>query len=132
MTAFYEIVPVGVEVPTGELDPLRYQTRAQSSGAAFSGELLAVKLRYKLPDEDTSRLVMHVVEEPARSLASASEDLRFGASVALFGMLLRDSPYRGDANYELVRELAVGALGRDERGYRAEFVDLVALARKLD
>jgi Ca-activated chloride channel family protein len=74
---------------------------------------------------------MHVVEEPARSLARASQDLRFGAAVALFGMLLRDSPYRGDADYELVQELARGALGRDESGYRAEFIRLVALARDL-
>ena len=66
-----------------------------------------------------------------RSLAGASEDLRFGAAVALYGMLLRDSPYHGDADYELVQELARGALGRDESGYRAEFVELVALAREL-
>ncbi len=75
---------------------------------------------------------MHVVEESSRSLANASDDLRFGAAVALFGMLLRDSPYRGDADYELAGELARGAFGRDESGYRAEFVRLVALARELD
>ena len=132
VTAFYEIVPVGVEVSTGDLDPLRYHTPLQSNAAALSGELLTIKLRYKMPDEDTSRLITHVVEEPAHSLAGASEDLRFGAAVALFGMLLRDSPYRNNADYELVRELARGALGRDESGYRAEFVRLVALARELD
>jgi Ca-activated chloride channel family protein len=132
VTAFYEIVPVGVEVPTGDVDPLRYQTGQEPSAAALSGELLSVKLRYKLPNEDASRLFTRVVEEPARPLAGASEDLRFGAAVALFGMLLRDSPYRGDADYELVRELAHGALGRDESGYRAEFVRLVVLARELD
>jgi Ca-activated chloride channel family protein len=132
VTAFYEIVPVGVEVSTGDLDPLRYQTPLQSSAAALSDELLTVKLRYKIPNGDASRLLTHVVEEPARSLVDASEDLRFGAAVALFGMLLRDSPHRGDADYELVRELARGALGRDESGYRAEFIRLVALARELD
>jgi len=132
VTAFYEIVPVGVESPTGELDLLRYQKTPEATAAAVSSELLAVKLRYKKPDEETSRLLTHVVEEPARALAGASEDLRFGASVALFGMLLRDSPYRGDADYELVQKLARGALGRDERGYRAEFIRLVALARELD
>jgi Ca-activated chloride channel family protein len=131
VTALYEIVPVGIKAPTGELGMLRYQAPREATAAAISSELLAVKLRYKRPDEDTSRLLMHVVEEPARSLARASQDLRFGAAVALFGMLLRDSPYRGDADYELVQELARGALGRDESGYRAEFIRLVALARDL-
>jgi Ca-activated chloride channel family protein len=132
VTALYEVIPVDADSPTGTSDPLRYQTAREATGVAFSSELLTVKVRYKKPDDDASQLLSHVVEESAPSYADASEDIRFAAAVAAFGMLLRDSSYRGDADYKLVQQLARGALGRDEGGYRAEFIRLVALARELD
>ena len=86
-----------------------------------------VKLRYKLPDATTSRWLDHVV--PVSRVSSGSTDLRFAAAVAAFGMVLRESEYRGSATLESVIALGRGALGEDEGGYRAEFIKLVEQVR---
>ncbi len=129
VTALYELVPVGVEgtVEVREPGELRYQER--TGDAVRNGpELAFVKLRYKPPTGTTSRLL----EVPVRTPRSkASEDLRFAASVAAFGMLLRDSEHRGTTSYGDVLTLARGALGADPNGYRAEFVRMVEIARRL-
>jgi Ca-activated chloride channel family protein len=132
VTALYEIVPVGVEVDTGGVDPLRYQDDpGGASTPGPSGELAWVKIRYKTPDGDASRKLEHSVASGAHPIAQASETLRFCSAVALFGMLLRDSELRGDGSFDTVRALARDSLGRDEHGYRAEFVSLVARASEL-
>jgi Ca-activated chloride channel family protein len=128
VTALYEVVPVGVEVPTGDVDPLRYQQPAEASGE-HSNELVTVKLRYKQPTGDQSQLLTRTVPSSAGSVASASDDARFSSAVALFGMLLRESPHCAEGSWELAHELARGAVGPDPQGYRSEFVRLVALAR---
>jgi Ca-activated chloride channel family protein len=128
VTALYEVVPKGSgrTEPSGE--PLRYQAAARTtSRSEHGGELMYVKLRYKLPDAKTSRWLDHVI--PASRASSGSTDLRFAASVAAFGMILRESEYRGSATLDSVVELARGALGRDEGGYRADFLKLVEQVR---
>ena len=132
VTALYEIALAGGK---GErLDPLRYGEAAAAEEAAPSGEFAFLKLRYKLPEEDTSRLV----EVP---LASAmldgapnrpSEAFRFAAAVAAFGQLLRGGTYTGGFGYADVEALARDARGSDANGYRSEFLSLVQLAGSLN
>lgn len=142
VTALYEIVPAGVEIDLPDVDPLKYQTSIAETGstdetssgltpAAQTGELMTVKLRYKDPDGDTSRLIEVAVTDAGLALADASEDFAFAAAVASFGMLLRGSQYIPDLTYEAVVELAEASLGQDAHGYRAEFVDLVDRAIQL-
>ena len=92
---------------------------------------MTVKLRYQPPGGGKSRKLERVVRGSGLSLAAASESARFASAVALFGMLLQDSEHTGKGDYALVRRLAREALGPDERGERAEFVRLVALAEEL-
>ena len=121
VTALYEIVPKGSRDRATPSEPLRYQTVATTAGP--DDELLYVKLRYKLPDASASRWLDHVI--PSSRPGNGSEDFRFAASVAAFGMILRDSEYRGSATLDDVLALARGGLGEDEGGYRREFVKLV-------
>ena len=108
VTALYEIVPAGA--------------------AAAAGDLLTVKLRYKAPEGDTSRLLEVRVAEGA---GGDSEDARFAAAVAAFGMLLRGSEYKGEASFGQVLELARAGRGQDQGGTRAEFIRLVETAQAL-
>lgn len=93
--------------------------------------LADVALRYKQPDGDTSRLVETTVVDSGAAFADASSDMRFAASVAGFGMLLRGSSHKGDWSYASVLETAKGAVGDDADGYRREFVGLVEQAQKI-
>jgi Ca-activated chloride channel homolog len=131
VTALYEIVPVGasLEGTGGDLDDLKYQTVRPRSGVS-SDEWLTVQLRYKEPDGTTSRLLTHPVRV-RRPSAEPSGDFRFAAAVAAFGLVLRESEYRGTATLDQVLQLARGAEGRDPDGERAEFVRLVESARLL-
>jgi Ca-activated chloride channel family protein len=131
VTALYEVVPVGVPIPTSDVDALKYQTPRAPSAAAATGELMTVKLRYKPPTGSKSQLVSVPVQDHRTPLARTTDDFRFSAAVAAFGMLLRDSEHRGDASYEMVRGLARGAQGHDPFGYRREFVGLVSKAARL-
>jgi Ca-activated chloride channel family protein len=131
VTALYEIVPAGQEVDLPGVDPLKYQKPMEKTGAAASGELFTLKLRYKEPDGETSKLIERPVTDIGESWAEASDDFRFAAAVAGFGMLLRDSPHKGKATYDSILELAGKALGEDPRGYRKELLDLVSAAGKL-
>ncbi len=133
VTALYEIVPAGEPVPvTGEVDELRYQTPAALITAGeVADELLTLKLRYKQPDGDTSTLMQMPIMDKDVGFAQASADFRFAAAVAEFGMILRDSPYRGNATLAGVIEAATAAKGEDPHGYRAEFVQLAKLAAEL-
>ena len=126
VTALYEIVPVdGDPEDDRAVDPLKYQRRSQAAG---SSDWLTVKIRYKRPQAETSRLIERVVRIEA---GEPSADFRFASSVAEFGMLLRDSEYKGQASYSDVLSRARGARGADEEGYRAEFLRLVEMAATL-
>jgi Ca-activated chloride channel family protein len=124
VTALYEIEP-GVDL-WSQVEPLRYQTTRPISPASRNvTELMHVKLRYKLPEARTSRWLDHVVRATETQPTDGSSDLRFAASVAAFGMVLRDSEYRGGATLEVAIALARGSIGEDVGGYRAEFLRMM-------
>ena len=127
VTALDEIVP-GKSADSN----LRYQQGRDTTAAAKSNELALVKVRYKAPQGEVSKLKEFVVKTDRRAFAKASENLRFAASVASAGMLLRDSEHKGSSSYEQCLDWARNSLGDDPSGYRREFVKLVELARDLD
>ncbi len=129
VTALYEVVPVGVntDVTIRMPDSLRYQRRNAQSTSAAGPELLFVKVRYKRPDGDESRLISQPVLAQAGQMPSA--DFQFQAAVAEFGLLLRNSDFRGKAELGHVIAAAREARGRDPDGYRAEFVRLAEAVR---
>ena len=129
VTALYEIVPPGSALDVPTVDPLKYQPVARTQSAAASDELLTVKLRYKQPDGDDSRLIDVAVRDRA---AAMTPNLGFAAAVAEFGMLLNDSAHVGQSTWTTARELARRFRGSDPDGYRAEFIRLVDLAAALD
>lgn len=130
VTALYEIVPVGVEFEHGKnIDPLKYQAN-DSENKNQSKELLTVKMRYKLPDESVSKILEKVLID--NKSGQTSTDFRFASAVAMFGQLIRNSEYKGDATFDKVMALAKNAYGEDEQGYRREFVRLVDTAKGLN
>ena len=92
---------------------------------------MTIKLRWKRPDSDTSAKIELPVVDAELSLEEPSTELRFAAALAAFGMQLRDSPYRGETSWDLIRSLATSGRGADPKGYRAEFVRLVDTARAI-
>jgi Ca-activated chloride channel family protein len=151
VTALYEIVPMGEEVTTTNVDELKYAPPAAqvelnqfdqpgsdvddqkySADAKASSELLTLKIRYKQPDGDTSTKLEFPVTDAEQSFAKASSDFQFASSVAGFGMLLRGSPYKGDATFAGMLEIAESSAGNeDPHGYRREFTQMIAKAKQL-
>ncbi|MBQ3341843.1 MAG: VWA domain-containing protein [Kiritimatiellae bacterium] len=128
MTAFYEIVPADAEKPAaGTVDPLKYQ----KSTTVESAELFTVKMRWKVPDGDESKLKEIAWRAADITRPEASVDFRFASAVAEFALLLEGSKFKGDASYKDVIERARAAKGSDEEGYRAEFIRLVETAELL-
>ncbi len=129
VTALYEVIPTGVAsaTPVRGLDDLRYQS-TEVRNEASSPELMFVKLRYKDPDGKKSRLLTHTVID---GTTMPSADFMFAASVAAFGMVLRDSKYCGATDMEEILRWARDSVGTDTQGYRSEFVDLVREAHIL-
>ncbi len=126
VTALYEIIPTGFESEfLKDVDKLKYSR----SEASVIGEMATVKVRYKRPDEEESVLFDVAVGSEVTSFESASENLRFASSVAMFGMLLTDSKYLQNVDYGKVVDLAESARTNDDQGYKAEFVRLVKSAR---
>jgi len=145
VTALYEVVPVGVQVAavsSAEVDPLEYQDpppappkdeepKPAPGAKSKSQDLLMLKLRYKAPDGDTSKLLKYPVVDNTQSIGAAGDDCELAAAVAAFGMQLRRSAFKGTTNYPMILELAEGAVGEDKDGYRREFVELVKKAQAL-
>ena len=127
VTALYEIVPKGLTTRHPSSEPLRYQSERFEPRQVNGAELAYIKLRYKLPDASTSRWLDHVVQPQFNSWGST--DFRFAASVAAFGMILRDSEHRGSATLDRAIELARESVGEDPGGYRADFVKLMQMVR---
>ena len=136
VTALYEVVPVGVAMPesVGSVDALKYQKTVDESRAAgpaakprvaASGELLTVKIRYKEPAGDVSRKLEFPLRDNGQTFAEASADFKFAASVAAFGMILRESAHKGTATLAEVVAWSQAGLEQDPGGYRSEFVGLV-------
>jgi Ca-activated chloride channel family protein len=130
VTALYEIVPVGVQTDVNIRvpDSLRYQSQRTPTGGTGT-ELGFVKVRYKQPDGDRSRLLTHPVSTEASR--SPSTDFRFQAAVAEFGLLLKGSAYRGSATFADVIAAARASQGDDSEGYRTEFVRLAQAAQSI-
>lgn len=130
VTAIYEITPAGS--PARLVDPSRYQPAPQPATAVHADEIAFLKVRYKLPGEDASRLITRPITaaDEVPTLAQAPESTRFATAVAGYGSLLRGDPYLDKAfGWDAVIDLANGAKGKDTFGYRAEFVQLARLAK---
>jgi Ca-activated chloride channel homolog len=125
VTALYEIIPVGAESEFFKIDPLKYQSTKIDRSAQKSSELLTVKFRYKQPDGETSKLIVHPLNDDQVPLAKTTDNFRWSAAVAAFGMLLRESEYCKSYTYTDVVALAQGARGADKEGYRIEFINMV-------
>ncbi|MCB0843133.1 MAG: VWA domain-containing protein, partial [Bacteroidetes bacterium] len=130
VTALYEVVPHDADTEIRTSDKLKYQMSVPLNSS--SSELMTVKFRYKAPDGDVSKLIEQPIMDGAYELDDTSEDYRFSAAVAAFGMILRKSKYRGTSDYRLVKKLATEGKGYDLNGYRSEFIELVQKAEKLD
>lgn len=130
VTAFYEIVPTGAEMEMPGVDTLRYQK--EEAANAVPGEVATVKLRYKRPEADTSRLITRTAHSgDLMDFSKAHADFRFGAAVAAFGFKLRASDTIGAFSYPEIERIATDALGQDSGGHRSEFTDLVRKAERL-
>lgn len=129
VTALYEIIPVGVESKfIKKTDDLKYQKNSPSSN--YAHEMLTVKLRYKEPDGNKSKLLQQaVLDKYQDKLSKTSDNFRFSASVAMLGMLLRQSDFVQESSFEQTIALAEGAKGKDKEGYRAEYIKLVKSAQ---
>ena len=123
VTAIYEIVPANVKQPMeNEVDDLKYQV---AEVKVNSEEIATIKFRYKKPDGEKSIEMIHPVADKSVSISNTSDNYRFSVSVAMFGMLLRDSKYKGTGKLTGVEDLAENARGKDKDGYRSEFIRLV-------
>jgi Ca-activated chloride channel family protein len=139
VTALYEVVPAGAgktdpaaSVPP--VDPLKYQAATASTAQAdpkASPEMVTVKLRHKKPDGDTSQLIERSFTDNGSKFENAAPDLKFAAAVAEFGMILRDSQYKGKGSFGAVIEWAQEGKGRDTAGYRAGFIEMARKAQTL-
>ncbi len=129
VTALYEIVLKG-QGTAPSVDPLRYQDNDPAEGA-LSNEMLTVKFRYKKPESDTSILIEKNLANSITGWSDLSKDYKFSAAVASYGMLLRNSEYRGTATYDQVITWANEGKGSDNNGYRSEFIRLVEVTKSL-
>jgi len=132
VTALYEIIPAGVKSPfLKDVDPLKYRDDKKKETPSFNNEIVTIKFRYKAPDGNESKLTVHPVNNQSLALKNVSDNFRFAASVAGFAMVLRNSEYKENATYNTVLQMAGASLGKDEEGYRKEFISLVKKAVEL-
>ncbi|WP_353743392.1 von Willebrand factor type A domain-containing protein [Flavobacterium sp. 38-13] len=125
VTALYEIIPVGVKSEfAGKTPDLKY-TNAQENNTSYNDELATIKFRYKKPDGEKSIELTNVVGNKSIPLNAASNDFKFSAAVAWFGLKLRDSNLIPNKSLNDIKKLAKEGLSNDEEGYKAEFIRLV-------
>lgn len=129
VTALYEIVPAGQKVENDGIE-LKY-SQVQPSDTNFSDELLTVKLRYKEPKENDSKLLTIGLLDKSVSIENASDNLKFASAVAQFGLLMRDSRFKGNSSFASLKNLANSSLGNDLKGYRNDFIKLTEKAGRL-
>ena len=130
VTALYEIVPQDDDDVSDS--NLRYQVASLKDSKSYDKEIGNIKVRYKLPDEDESNLITKVLSADVKEIARTSDNFRFASSVAMFGMLLRNSEFKGDTDTDLILEFAKNSLSDDKTGYKSEFIKLVELSEDLD
>lgn len=134
VTALYEVIPIGVKSSfAGSVDDLKYQaTTAKPIVLKGNGkELMTVKLRYKQPDGDVSKLIEQPVLDNSIAFNQTSINFRFSAAVAEFGLLLKKSDFVQKSSFDHVISTAEAAKGKDAEGYRSEFVRLAKSAKLL-
>lgn len=133
VTALYELVPAGSDERIPSIDPLKYQksVSAEKEEKNFSSEYLTIKLRYKKPDGTTSMMFEKPVRDYLNNIEDASENLKFAAAVSEFGMILRNSEFKGNATLEGAAKLARSGRGADEDGYRAELIRLISTVKDM-
>jgi len=125
VTALYEIIPVGVKSSfTNETPELKYTETVQAT-KGYTNELATIKFRYKKPDGNKSIEIVQVIENNSNSLQDSSEDFKFSAAVAWFGLKLRDSKLINDKSSKNIQKLALQGKSNDTEGYKAEFMRLV-------
>jgi len=129
VTALYEIVPV--KDASAHTQELTYQTVNIKQNARTSPDLATIRFRYKKPDGNKSTELIKTIPAASINIAKTSENIRFAAAVAEWGMILRNSEHKGKASYSQVMELAQNARGDDDHGYRAEFIELVKTSKSL-
>ncbi len=130
VTALYEITPVGKEDPSG-VDSLKYQKPSKLSSSKHGKEMLTLKIRSKEPEGEKSVLSEYELKNLPKKFVEATEDCKFAAAVAAFGMVLRDSPYKGNSSMENALLWAKEGKGIDRHGYRDEFISLIHRAISL-
>lgn len=133
VTALYEIIPAvsPEQVLVPEVDPLKYQVVTLNPESIGGNEMLTLKLRYKLPDGDTSRRMVTEVMGTVKKEEDVTDNFLFASAVAEFGLMLRTSKYRGTSNYDAILSRAYRSRNEDIEGYRAEFIRLVTSAKLL-
>jgi Ca-activated chloride channel homolog len=132
VTAFYEVIPIGIEDEfLKNVDELKYQKKAKTSSVSGSDEILTVKFRYKEPSGYESKLIVHPLIDKSIAFDHASENFRFAASVAEFGLLLSNSAFKASASFAHVLQTGKNSRGTDIEGYRKEFITLVKKADRL-
>ncbi len=132
VTALYEIVTDDSELKSlSKTDKLKYQQTKEPGTATNSNEWLNVKIRYKEPQGTVSQLMENPVSDKGTGLANTSDNFKFSAAVASFGMLLRNSKFKGDFDFDKVIALAKASKGKDDEGYRAEFIRLAQTAKSM-
>ncbi len=133
VTALYEIIPTGIksDFDIGTVNTLKYQQK-ETTKTTNKNELFSVKIRYKLPQDSTSKLISDIVLAKQENTSKQSNNFNFASAVAQFGMLLRNSEYKGNSSYKSIYNLALNSKGQDIEGYRSEFLKLVKLAESID
>ena len=124
VTALYELI-LADGIDNKQKNKLKYQTLKVKEDANSFNEIGTVKFRYKKPKKDKSILLSKTVEYEIKDIFNSSKNIRFAAAVAQFGLLLKDSKYKAEANYKNVLKLARESKGKDLNGYRAEMIELV-------
>lgn len=130
VTAIYEIIPAGSSELVASTDALKYQ-ETKAVPESSSNEVMTIKFRYKEPKESTSKLITHIVADKKTAFDATSENCKFSVAVAEFGMLLRDSKFKGNSDFKSIMKIAKSSKGKDDEGYRAEFIKLVETAELL-
>ncbi|MCF6366206.1 MAG: von Willebrand factor type A domain-containing protein [Bacteroidales bacterium] len=130
VTAIYEIIPYDSDTKVNKSDELKYQQAAILS-SEFNDELMTLKFRYKPPKEEKSILIEHIVKNLSADIKKTTDNFRFSAAVAGFGMLLRDSQFKGNLKFKQILKLASESKGKDENAYRKEFISLIKKAEQI-
>ncbi|HWW42763.1 vWA domain-containing protein [Pedobacter sp.] len=131
ITALYEIIPAGLKDNFSNVDPLKYQKPKDDIFNNTSLEIVTVKFRYKNPDSKKSRVQMTTLNDEPTPFSKTTDDFRFASAVAEFGLLLRNSEYKQQSDFTSLIARAKAAKGKDDEGYRTEFISLAENAKLL-